>query len=104
MKDLMKIRFALSALVLTAGAISYGQAIPAGGTSMSPSGSGPNLPNLDGILHYAVSASEVVQFGYYGSGDVTSSTALSGDVAYTAKSAVTRHDSDARVARALKLK
>jgi hypothetical protein len=88
MKDLMKIQFAVSALVLTAGAISYGQAIPAGGTLMSPSGSGPNLSSLDGVLHYALSASEVVQFGYYGSGDVTNSTALSGDVSYTAKSQV----------------
>jgi hypothetical protein len=87
MKDLMKIRFAVSALVLTAGALSYGQAIPAGGSAMSPSG-GPNLSSLDGILHYAVTGSEVMQFGYYGSGDVTNSTALSGDVAYTAKSAV----------------
>jgi hypothetical protein len=86
----MKIRSAVSALVLTASAISYGQAIPAGvpagGSSMSPSGSGPNLSSLDGVLHYAVSASEVVQFGYYGSGDVTNSSALSGDVAYSAKS------------------
>jgi hypothetical protein len=88
MKDLMKIRFAVSALALTAGAISYGQAIPAGGSSMSPSGAGPNLSSLDGVLHYALSASEVVQFGYYGSGDVTNSTALSGDVAYAAKSQV----------------
>jgi hypothetical protein len=85
----MKIRFAVSALVLTAGAISYGQAIPAGvpagGSSMSPTG-GPNFSSLDGVLHYAVSASEVVQFGYFGSGDVTNSSAISGDVAYTAKS------------------
>ncbi len=42
---------------------------------------------LDGVLHYSMSASEVVQFGYYGPGEVTHSTiALSGDVAYTAKS------------------
>ena len=53
---------------------------------MSSIGSGPNLPSLDGVLHYAVSASEVIQFGYYGSGEVTNSTVLSGDVAYTAKS------------------
>jgi hypothetical protein len=86
MKNLMKIRFAVSALVLAAGSVSYGQAIPAGGTIMSPSGVGPSLPNLDGVLHYAVSGSEVIQFGYYGAGEVTNSTALSGDVAYTAKS------------------
>jgi hypothetical protein len=87
MKDVMKIRIAVSLLVLTMGSISHGQAIPAGGTSMGPS-SGPNLPSLDGILHYALSASEVIQYGYYGSGEVTHSTVLSGDVAYTAKSTV----------------
>jgi hypothetical protein len=84
----MKIRISVSMLVLTMSSISYGQAIPAGGASMSTLSSGPNLPNLDGVLHYALSASEVIQFGYYGSGNVTESTALSGDVAYTAKSTV----------------
>jgi hypothetical protein len=88
MKDVMKIRIAVSLLVLTMGSISHGQAIPAGGTSMGPNNSGPNLPSLDGILHYALSASEVIQYGYYGAGDVTHSTVLSGDVAYTAKSTV----------------
>jgi hypothetical protein len=88
MKDVMKIRISVSMLVLTMGSISYGQAIPAGGASMTTNSSGPNLPNLDGVLHYALSASEVVQLGYYGSGNVTTSTALSGDVAYTAKSTV----------------
>jgi hypothetical protein len=88
MKDVMKIRISVSMLVLTMSSISYGQAIPAGGASMTTNSSGPNLPNLDGVLHYALSASEVVQLGYFGSGDVTESTALSGDVAYTAKSTV----------------
>jgi hypothetical protein len=88
MKDVMKIRISVSMLVLTMSSISYGQAIPAGGASMTTNSSGPNLPNLDGVLHYALSASEVIQFGYFGSGDVTQSTALSGDVAYTAKSTV----------------
>jgi hypothetical protein len=88
MKDVMKIRISVSMLVLTMGSISYGQAIPAGGASMSTNSSGPSLPNLDGIVHYALSASEVVQLGYYGSGNVTASTVLSGDVAYTAKSTV----------------
>jgi hypothetical protein len=88
MKDVMKIRVSVSMLVLAMGSISYGQAIPAGGASMSTNTSGPNLPNLDGIVHYALSASEIIQYGYYGSGQVTNSTALSGDVAYTAKSTV----------------
>lgn len=83
----MKIRFALSVLGLAVGSMAYGQAIPAG-PSMTTSNLGPNLPNLDGILHYALSAAEVVQYGYYGSGVATHSTVLSGDVAYTAKSTI----------------
>ena len=88
MKGVMKIRIAVSMLTLTMGSISHGQAIPAGGASMSTNSSGPNLPTLDGIVHYALSASELAQLGYYGPGQVTYSTVLSGDAAYTAKSTV----------------
>jgi hypothetical protein len=91
MKDAMKFRLAVSVLLLTTGSISYGQAVPAGGTPMSPVTTntvGPNLPDLDGIVHYALSASEIAQLGYYGSGVTTYSTTLSGDAAYTAKSIV----------------
>jgi hypothetical protein len=91
MKDVMKFRIAISALLLTAGSISYGQAIPAGSppTPISSIGSSaPNLSAFDGVLHYALSASEVIQFGYYGAGQVTNSTVLSGDVSYTGKSEI----------------
>jgi hypothetical protein len=88
MKDVMKFRLAASALLLIMGPLSYGQAVPAGGTAMTSGSGGPNSPSLDGILHYALSASEVIQLGYYGPGDVTHSTVLSGDVAYQAKSTV----------------
>jgi hypothetical protein len=92
MKEVMKFRFAVSALLLTLGSISYGQAVPAGGASMTSNSVGPNLPDLDGVLHYALSASEIIQLGYYGPGEVTHSTTLSGDVAYTAKSTVKPFD------------
>src|ERR1700751_4687435 len=84
----MKIFTGVSVLLLGVGSLSYGQAVPAGSgySTISSTGSNPNSPPLDGILHYAVSASQVVQFGFYGSGVTTSSTALSGGVAYTAKS------------------
>jgi hypothetical protein len=90
MKIRMKTRIAIPALLLTLSSMSYGQAAPAGVATISPgpSNSSPNLPALDGIVHYALSASEIVQLGYYGSGQVTSSSALSGDVAYTSKSTV----------------
>ena len=87
----MKFRLAISALFLTTGSICYGQAVPTGGTPMSPMTTntvGPNLPDLDGILHYALSGAEIVQLGYYGPGVATYSTNLSGDVSYTAKSIV----------------
>ena len=87
----MKFRLAVSVLLLTTGSISYGQAVPAGGTPMSPMTTntvGPNLPDLDGIVHYALSASEIAQLGYYGPGVTTYSTNFSGDVSYTAKSLV----------------
>jgi hypothetical protein len=84
----MRVRFAVAALLLTVSSFSRGQAVPAGGQSMAPVNSGINLNPLDGVLHYALSASEIIQLGYYGSGEVTPSTALSGDVAYNAKSEV----------------
>jgi hypothetical protein len=89
MKDVMKFRMAISALLLSMGSLSYGQAVPAGGTpmtSMTSNSVGPNLPDLDGVMHYALSASEIIQLGYYGAGEVTHSTILSGDLSYTAKS------------------
>ena len=57
-------------------------------SSMTTNTVGPNLPDLDGIVHYALSASEIAQLGYYGSGVTTYSTTLSGNVSYTAKSIV----------------
>jgi hypothetical protein len=90
MKNVVKIRIAASALLLTIGSIASGQAVPAGGgnTPISAIGSSPNPFALDGTLHYALNASEVIQFGYNGSGQVVNSTALSADVSYTGKSTV----------------
>jgi hypothetical protein len=57
-------------------------------SSMTTNTVGPNLPDLDGVVHYALTASEIAQHGYYGAGVTTYSTTLSGDVSYTAKSIV----------------
>jgi hypothetical protein len=88
MRKMMKIRIAISAsavfLLLTT--LSQGQAVPTAETSITSVGGSPIIPKLDGVLHYALSGSEVVQFGYFGSGQVTASTALSGDVAYSSTS------------------
>ncbi len=87
MKEGMKIRIATSALLLTTSFVCHAQAVPTAESSMS-SNLGPNLPSLDGVVHYALSASEVIQYGYYGPGDVSHATDLTGDVAYTSQSTV----------------
>lgn len=61
-----------------------GQAAP---TSALPS-SGFQLPDVEGSLQYALSASERVAFGYNGSSGAVSSTAFSGDFGYLSKSQV----------------
>src|SRR5258708_21520634 len=86
MRNVIKIRIAMSAAFLLLTSIAEGQALPTAITPVSSVGGSPIVPNLDGELHYALSASQIVQLGYYGSSQVTPSTALSGDVAYTAKS------------------
>jgi hypothetical protein len=46
------------------------------------------MPTLDGTLHYSLSASQMVQLGYYGSGNTTHATSLSGNVSYSNTSEV----------------
>jgi hypothetical protein len=55
---------------------------------MAPSNSGLSFNPLDGVFHYALSASEIVQLGYYGPSQTTYATVFSGNAAYTAKSEV----------------
>ena len=74
---------AAAALLLTTGSLSYGQAVPTAVAAASPN---PYLPSLDGIVHYALTASELVQRGLFGTGSTYESTALSGDVSYQGKS------------------
>jgi hypothetical protein len=86
MKGVMKILVGVLALSLTISFFSYGQAVPAGNTTISSTGSNPNMPALDGIVHYSLSASEIVQHGFYGAGENTASTGLTGNLGFTAKS------------------
>ncbi len=80
----MKIWVGVSALLLSVGSLLYGQAVP--NTTISSTGANSSGFPLDGTLHYAMTGSEIVQFGFYGSGETTSSTNLSGDAAFTSKS------------------
>src|SRR5260370_40420456 len=88
MRNVMKIRIAISTLLLTVSSISQGQAVPTATTSMAPGSSGLSFYPLDGVFHYALSGSETIQFGYYGPSQTTYSTVLSGNAAYTGKSEV----------------
>jgi hypothetical protein len=92
MKKVMRIRIVKSLLFIislsfisisTMSSVAVGQAVPAGIATIDTA---PNPLPLDGVLHYQVSASEILQLGYYAAGRVTGTSALSGDVAYTAKS------------------
>jgi hypothetical protein len=84
----MKIRITITALLLTLSTISQGQAVPTATTSMVPGSSGLSFYPLDGVFHYALTGSEIVQFGYYQPSQTSYSTVLSGNAAYTAKSEV----------------
>jgi hypothetical protein len=81
----MKMLFSISTMLLLFGVRSYGQAVPtatATPTSTAAGANGPRLSWVDGTVHYALSATELIQFGYYGAGNVASTTALSGNVGY----------------------
>jgi len=81
MKLFMKICVAASTLVLSLTGRGYGQADPTATVSASP-GWSPTMPWSDGTIHYALTASELLQFGYYGSGTVPA-TNLSGNIGYS---------------------
>ena len=79
--------FAFAALsALAAVPFSYGQAEPAAVAPLSTSSL--NLGLVNGTFRYGVSASEVFQTGYIGTGGVTEQTSLSGNVIYSTKSVV----------------
>ena len=80
----MKIWTAITGLLLMVSSILNGQAVPAGVATATPD---PFLPPVDGSVHYALTASELVQYGYYGPGQLTETTAISGEAAYQNKSA-----------------
>jgi hypothetical protein len=87
----MKTWIPISIVVFALAGRSFGQAAPTAVPVETQTPAGTTTPRLswvDGTVHYALSASEIVQFGYYGNGNVTSATALSGVAGYTSLSAV----------------
>jgi hypothetical protein len=89
------------ALFLSAGHL-FGQAAPTATATLpdSPATTGalpsaptagttaPRISWVDGTVHYSLSATEIVQYGYFGAGSTTSSTALSGLLGYASMSDV----------------
>ncbi len=95
----MKTRISISfALCLLAGRL-FGQAAPSttevSSTATPVGANAPRLSWVDGTVHYAVSGAELIQYGYYGPGNVTSTTSLSGILGYSSMSQV--HPTDVLV-------
>jgi hypothetical protein len=83
----MKIKITIVTALVSLCSLMYGQAAPTAVASMSSSGIGPSLslPGIDGTLHYALSASQMAQTGWYSIG-TSYTTSFSGDIAYTSQS------------------
>lgn len=87
----MKTWIPISIVVFALAGRLFGQAAPTAVPVQTESPAGTATPRLswvDGTVHYALNASEIVQFGYYGNGNLTSATALSGVVGYTSLSQI----------------
>jgi hypothetical protein len=85
----MKMLLSITTILVAFSVRGLGQAVPTATATNTPTPAGtagPRISWLDGTVHYALSASELVQFGYYGAGNVTSTTALSGNVGYANRS------------------
>src|SRR3979490_1950163 len=81
MRCLMKSWFSISMVLATLSIVALGQAVPTA-TDAPSVGQGNGIPWISGMLHYSLSASELVQTGFNGSGDTGASTTLSGNIGY----------------------
>lgn len=87
----MKVGIAISTVLLTVSPMLHGQSSPPATTATTPSSalnSGFVVPSMDGTIHYALGASQIVQYGYYGSGSTSGTASLNGDISYSSKSTV----------------
>lgn len=97
----MKVWISLVALLMVPGAVSFGQATPTATSSPSSTpastagnSAGFRLPAPDGSVHYALTASQIVQHGYFGRSSTTGSAALSGNLGYSSMSTKAPFDMD----------
>jgi len=86
----MKTWIPISMMLVVFGAQAFGQALPTANEALTPlpGGGGPRLSWIDGTVHYSLSGSEFVQLGYYGSGNTTSTSALSANLGWVSLSQV----------------
>ena len=81
----MKMLLSISTILVAFGVRGFGQAVPTAIANQTPTPAGtagPQISWIDGTVHYALSATQLVQFGFYGAGNVTTTTAISGNVGY----------------------
>lgn len=78
------VQFTLLVVCLLSGRIAFTQALPA--AEAAPISTGFALPTTLGSLQYALSASQSLNWGYYGNSGVWAMTNLSGDLAYLSNS------------------
>ena len=81
----MKTFIALMTFMLGMSGLLLAQATPAATATGPVYNPGPSLPSIDGNFQYALTAAEVVQFGYSGSSGNTYMTSFSGDAEYISK-------------------
>ena len=70
-------------MMLLASVALHGQAVP---TAEASPASGPKLSWIDGTVHYSLGASQLIQDGLYGSGDISGSTNFTGSAGYASMS------------------
>jgi hypothetical protein len=89
MSQMMKTWIPISIIAFALSVAAFGQAIPTATEAITPTPAGttgPRLSWVDGTVHYALTLSQIVQLGYFGSGNTTTSTAVSGNVGYVSLS------------------
>lgn len=89
----MRTAISILALLAVPGIAAYGQATPTAtsATASTPAAiagtsSGFHLPVSDGLWHYAIGASQIEQYGYFGPSNWSGTGAINGDLSYSSGS------------------
>lgn len=89
----MRTAISILALLAVPGVAAYGQAAPTATSStastpaaIAGTSAGFHLPGADGLWHYALGASQIEQYGYYGPGNWSGTAGINGDLSYSSQS------------------